>query len=172
MQPRRGEHLLVYLNNGARQLTRRLEGVLQELGVESRLYGGGRIGREGLITFRPPGNRSFLRDLASCRAVLSTAGNQLVGEAIHYGKPLLVMPEQTVEQRMNAAAVERLGIGRATALRTLAAAEVRDFLLAAEAHAAATRRHARDGRRDALRTLERWLAELAPRAPADAGVAK
>ncbi|MEL6348107.1 MAG: glycosyltransferase family protein, partial [Myxococcota bacterium] len=95
VQPRDGDHLLVYLNNGVRQMNRRLEGILQSLSREVRLYGAGRVGREGQIDYRPPGNLSFLRDLATCKAVLSTAGNQLVGEAIHYGKPLLVMPERT-----------------------------------------------------------------------------
>lgn len=173
VQPHSGAHLLVYLNRGVRQLTAALEQALQELPHEIRLYGAGRVGQEGNITFRPPGNRSFLRDLASCRAVVSTAGNQLVGEAIHYGKPMLVAPETTVEQRMNAAAVERMGIGEATTFAELTAPRISAFLSRVPEHTAATRRHRRDGRREALEVLEEWMAELVPRPakPATAGIA-
>jgi len=159
--PQDGAHLLVYLNNGAQQLTAALERALHALGCEVRLYGAGRVGREGNVVYRPPGNRSFLRDLASCRAVVSTAGNQLVGEALHYGKPLLVAPEATVEQRMNARAVARLGVGEETTFAALDAARIRAFLASVPRYAAATRRHRQDGRQEALTLLERWVAELA-----------
>lgn len=173
VQPHSGDHLLVYLNRGVRQLTGELERAFQALPLSVRLYGAGRVGQEGNITFRPPGNLSFLRDLAGCRAVVSTAGNQLVGEAIHYGKPMLVAPEATVEQRMNAAAVERMGIGEATTFAELDAARIGAFLGRVPELAAATRRHRRDGRREALGVLEQWMAELVrgQGSPASVGIA-
>ena len=38
--------------------------------------------------------------------MVSTAGNQLATEACYFGKPLLVMPEDCAEQRLNARQVE------------------------------------------------------------------
>lgn len=111
MTPRDGEHILVYLNRGQDMLHSQLLDPLEEIGCPVHIYGTERRGRVGRLSFMPPSNLPFLEDLASCRAVVSTAGNQLVGEAIYLGKPILVMPESCVEQRMNALAVERLGIG-------------------------------------------------------------
>ena len=54
----------------------------------------------------------FIDDLAGCQAVVSTAGNQLVGEALHLGKPLLVIPEpRNFEQAVNGHFLEERGAG-------------------------------------------------------------
>jgi uncharacterized protein (TIGR00661 family) len=161
LRPSDGGHLLVYFNKGAAQLTAPVMRALEGAGVEVRLYGAGREGREGNLVFRAPGDLPFLRDLASCRAVLSTAGNQLVGEAMHLGKPLLVVPERTVEQRMNAAAIARLGIGEWVAAERLTAECIRDFLENTARYSETARLSARDGRDEAVEMLERWIAELA-----------
>jgi uncharacterized protein (TIGR00661 family) len=164
-RPTRGEHLLAYFNQGDSQLTPRIEDALRNLGMAVLIYGTTRRGCDGTLSFRAPSNRPFLEDLASCRAVFSTAGNQLVGEAMWFGKPMLVMPEETVEQRLNAAAVERTGLGlRVDSLRVTRAAF--DRLFADEARfREAAKRNARDGRSDAIAALERFARELAVDAP-------
>lgn len=156
-----GEHLLVYLNQGRHQFDDRLRAVLEELGLPVRAYGTPWRGQQGLLRFMPPGNRSFVDDLAGCRAVLSTAGNQLVGEAMYLGKPLLVMPEDCVEQRLNARAVERLGIGMRVEPRTLTVAHLRRLLAHREVFAARMRAQHRDGLAEALSAIEGFIAELA-----------
>jgi uncharacterized protein (TIGR00661 family) len=161
LRPSDGSHLLVYFNKGAVQLTAPMMRALEGVGVEVRLYGSGREGREGNLHFRAPGDLPFLRDLASCRAVLSTAGNQLVGEAMHLGKPLLVVPERTVEQRMNAAAIARLGIGEWVRAEKLTSECIRRFLDNGSVYSETARRRARDGRDEALEMLEQWISELA-----------
>jgi len=161
LRPSDGSHLLVYFNKGAVQLTAPMMRALADIGIEVRLYGTGREGREGNVVFRAAGDLPFLRDLASCRAVLCTAGNQLVGEAMHLGKPLLVVPERTVEQRMNAAAIARLGIGEWVSARRLTAECIRRFLENAPAYSQTALTRARDGRDEALEMLEQWIAELA-----------
>jgi uncharacterized protein (TIGR00661 family) len=156
----RGEHLLVYLNKGAYQLTPRVEQALRSLPLPVVLYGSPRRGVDGNLDFREPSNEPFLEDLASCRAVFSTAGNQLVGEAIWFGKPMLVMPEHTVEQRLNAAALERLGIGLQVDLAEIDAGTFERFLAREGDFRESIRLAVRDGRVEALSAIEGFAREL------------
>jgi uncharacterized protein (TIGR00661 family) len=164
LRPRRGEHLLVYLNRGRDQLHAGILRTLEEVGCPVHIYGTPRRGRVGALTFLPPSNLPFLEDLASCRAVVSTAGNQLVGEAMFLGKPILVFPERCVEQRMNALAVERLGIGMRADFRDFTPTRLRAFLQQLDGFSANIARHVRDGLPEALAALEQFLGELSPTA--------
>jgi uncharacterized protein (TIGR00661 family) len=161
VRPARGDYLLAYFNKGEHQYTPHVENALQEAGLPAIVYGTSRTGTDGNIDYRAPSNVSFLEDLARCRAVLSTAGNQLVGEALHFGKPLLVHPERSVEQRLNAAAVARLGIGAETRHEDISANVIKRFLRNAPRYEAASRGLVRDGRTDALAAIESFASELA-----------
>jgi uncharacterized protein (TIGR00661 family) len=163
LQPRRGEHLLVYLNRGEHQFTPRLEQTLLSCGRPIYLYGTQRRGTQQSITFKDASNLPFLEDLAQAHAVLCTAGNQLVGEAIALGKPLLVMPEDCVEQRLNADGVERLGIGMQIDADRISPRVLQRFLEQVPVFAENTRLHRHDGVQETLQTLERYLRELSPR---------
>jgi UDP:flavonoid glycosyltransferase YjiC (YdhE family) len=101
-----------------------------------------------------------LDDLARCRAVFSTAGNQLVGEALWFGKPVLVMPEHTVEQRLNAAAVERLRIGRQVSHTEVTSSAIERFLRDEGEFRLAIRQTVRDGRTAAIASIEGFAREL------------
>jgi uncharacterized protein (TIGR00661 family) len=162
--PTTGKHLLVYFNQGHHQLRPRILKALEGVGCPIHVYGTARRGRHGSLSFLPPSNLPFLEDLASCRAVISTAGNQLMGEAAFLGKPMLVMPERCVEQRLNAAAVERLGIGIRTTPSRFNAELVRRFLDNSGSYLANLQQHKRDGLPEALSAIEQFLRELAPRA--------
>jgi len=161
--PSSGEHVLAYFNQGSVQLSDVVLDALSEAGPEIRLYGTRHVGARGKLRFRPPGLDPFLEDLAACRAVISTAGNQLVGEAMALGKPMLVLPEATVEQRLNAREIVRLGIGEQLSLSALTADAVAGFLLRAPAYAESCQARARDGRLEAIQILERWIGELTRR---------
>jgi len=160
VQPSAGDHLLVYFNQGTSQLSPRMLDTLGSLGSEVRLYGLGRDAREGAITYRAPKRDGFLRDLASCRAVLSTAGNQLMGEAMALAKPVLVVPESTVEQRLNAREIVRMGIGESISPEGLDRRSILGFLERAEGYAERARELASDGQAQAVEWLERWVQEL------------
>ncbi len=162
--PRRGDYLLVYFNKGQHQFTPHVEAALRAIELPVLIYGTPRQGRDGMLDFRPLSNVPFVEDLAGCRAIISTAGNQLVGEAIHLEKPLLVVPEDCVEQRLNAAALERMGLGRQIPHRRFSAAVIRAFLADEQVFVDSLRRSRRDGRTEALATLERFFGELAPQA--------
>jgi uncharacterized protein (TIGR00661 family) len=165
LTPTNGEHLVAYFNRGNVQLTRHLLDEFRQVRCPIRIYGCSRRGREGNLTFLPPSNLPFLEDLASCRAVLSTAGNQLMGEALQLGKPMLVVPERCVEQRLNAAAVQRLGVGKRLTWRTLNAKRIRQFLDKVDDYKKSPAFAARDGLVDSLESLHRFLGELVPHMP-------
>src|SRR5262249_2970715 len=157
-------HLLVYFNRGRDQLHDHFLRPLEDLGLPVHIYGSDRRGRAGRLTFLPPSDLPFLEDLASCRAVISTAGNQLVGEALFLQKPLLVLPERCVEQRMNALAVERLGIARKLRPHESTLPALRSFLDRLDVYRQRMAGQHRDGLPEALAPLDQFLAELVPSA--------
>ncbi|MCY2964475.1 MAG: hypothetical protein NT069_12715 [Planctomycetota bacterium] len=162
LESRDAGHLLVYFNKGEHQLNPQMLDTLATSGLRVRVYGTRSIGRQGAIEFLPLSNLPFLEDLAGCRAVISTAGNQLMGEALLLGKPVLVMPEQCVEQRMNALAVERMGIGEQMSSKQFTPPALRSFLDRSPQYSANTVGKFRDGRSEALAAIERFLSELVP----------
>ena len=63
------------------------------------------------------------------RAVIAAAGNQLIGEALHLGKPLLVLPERAhSEQLMNAHFLSTMGCGTFGLLEEVDRARVQAFV--------------------------------------------
>lgn len=162
-QPTGGEHLLVYLNRGKDQYTPRFERMLTELDLPVVIYGTGERGTRENLVFREIDPLGFVRDLASCRAVMSTAGNQLIGEALHLRKPVLALPERVFEQELNGWIVECLGIGRRSSFDTIGIDQIEMFLADVPACAARMASLAGDGSAAALDTLRRFIDELKPR---------
>jgi uncharacterized protein (TIGR00661 family) len=171
VSPSPGEHLLVYLNNGRCQMTPNIEEALRGLGMPVVVYGTDRRGDDGSLSFRAPAGRGFIEDLARSVAIFGTAGNQLVAEALHLGKPMLVAPENTVEQRTNARAIEGIGFGRAVAFSQVTTRVIRSFLSEVPSRRTAARRFARDGTNEAATALLRYAAELSTHRRAPSRVA-
>ncbi|MDX1419240.1 MAG: glycosyltransferase family protein [Rubricoccaceae bacterium] len=125
-----GERVLVYLNegDGCEPLLRTLAAV----GAPFTVYGAAPerpLGSYPNLTFRTPSLDGFLRDLARCRAVISTAGFTLLSEAIHLGKPVLALPNHGFfEQVLNAQHLQRSGRGDAVFGRLPRPAEIEAFL--------------------------------------------
>ncbi len=159
--PTAGEHLLVYFNKGQYQFQPHIERALREINVPVLIYGTERRGVDGHLHFKPPSNVPFVEDMASCRAIISTAGNQLVGEAVHLGKPMLVMPEDCVEQRLNGTQLAAMGLGMKIAHADLSVDRLREFLDNEQVYQANIRQRRRDGRREAVEAIEQFLSELA-----------
>jgi uncharacterized protein (TIGR00661 family) len=161
LTPSDGDHLLVYFSNGRKNYTEPIHDALRRLERPVRVYGTPRSGRDGNVEFRVVSNTQFLDDLAGCHAVFATAGNQLICEAMHFAKPLLMMPEDSLEQRLNAATIERLAYGLHAPRPTISAALIERFLAARPAFAANLRHAPRDGAAEAVAALERFARELA-----------
>jgi len=133
-------------------------------GLPVRVYGLGRHDPVGDVTFHEIDERRFVDDLAGCRALVSAAGNQLIGEAMHLGKPALVLPERAhSEQMMNSHFLTATGCGDFAVLEDVTPERVRGFLDQLDHHAPALEavRGRMDGTPDVLRVIERRLAAAA-----------
>lgn len=127
-RPRDGDYLLAYFNKGEHQYRPHIDRSLRLLDCKVRVYGTAHRGEDENLDFRAPSVEGFIDDFAGCRAVLSTAGNQLIGEALHFGKPVFALSEPAFEQRLNAYMIERMGVGQRGDLLTLTPSDIDRFL--------------------------------------------
>ena len=160
VQPQEGEFLLAYFNKGEHQYLPHIDRALRLLDQPVVVYGTPYRGQEENLDFRAPSNEGFLHDLANCKGVLSTAGNQLIGEAIHFGKPILALPEEAFEQRLNAYMIERMGVGMRGDRHRLTPSDIDRFMGNYDYYRSNMGDHARDGRAEATEYLHRYVNEL------------
>ena len=125
-ESRTGTHLVAYLRRHAPD---NVLSALAEAGPQVRVYGLGRRPPVGNLVFRDIDLFGFVEDLATCRALVSTAGNQVVGEALYLNKPVLAMPEHgNFEQEINGHFLARSGAGYSLHPSLLDSATVRRFV--------------------------------------------
>jgi uncharacterized protein (TIGR00661 family) len=102
---------------------------LADCGMPVRVYGLGHRDHVGNVSFHTIDERRFIDDLAGCSAVVAAAGNQLIGESLHLGKPLLALPERAhAEQMMNSHFLASMGCGQFVLLEDITRDKVRAFL--------------------------------------------
>jgi uncharacterized protein (TIGR00661 family) len=125
LEPTSGEHVLLYARAG---LGRRMAEIAATVPARFVAYGCDGPPAEN-IEYRPMSSEQFARDLASSRAVFCSGGQQLIGEARYFGKPLLVVPiPKQHEQEINARYAQREGIGEHCPADELSRARVERFL--------------------------------------------
>jgi uncharacterized protein (TIGR00661 family) len=157
--PDHGAHLVAYMR---RFMTPDVLTSLAACGREVRVYGLGAHPSQGNLRFLPVDERRFMDDLATCAAVVSTAGNQLVGEALYLGKPLLVMPERVnFEQAINAHYLEQSGAGW-TERGRLTPSRLGSFLDAVADLRAQINRDGLCGNHEAVAAISRHLGDAGP----------
>ena len=123
---RNGRHLVAYLR---REVPPAVLHALKTAGCEVRLYGLGGGHSDGNIRYCEVDNHRFVEDLATGRGLISTAGNQLVGEALYLGKPVLAMPERkNHEQRINAHFLKATGLGMTCDMDLMSHDNIRAFM--------------------------------------------
>lgn len=158
-QPSVEDHVLVYFNQpvGAEFV---LE-ALREVDARFVVYNFTQPERPELypnITFRSVSMDGFLKDLATCKAVICTAGFTLMSEALYLGKPSLVVPNEGIfEQTLNALFLCEEGLGSGVFGRELTAADVRTFLSHVPTYAGRIRDQSGSGNLDAAHCIERVL---------------
>ncbi|PRP93401.1 hypothetical protein ENSA5_43000 [Enhygromyxa salina] len=119
------------------------------------------------IEFKDPNIDGFLVDLASAKAVVSTAGFTLISEALYLGKPLLVMPNGGIfEQTLNALYLRRENLGEAIMHRIPGPEDLRGFLRRVERHGGRRPEMLSCGNDDAVACIERVLGRINERTAA------
>ncbi len=158
-RPEWHSHLLVYLRRFA---DRPVLDTLHRCGREVLVYGLGNLPRDGNLTFRAINEQTFLEDLATCDALISNAGNQLVGEALYLGKPILAMPEaKNFEQFINAHFLREGGGGDWVPVDRFDDSSLRKFLIKTGEYRRAIPRERLNGLPDVLATIQRHLPQSA-----------
>lgn len=107
--PSDGNHVLAYHGYST---TSQFHKFLMSLPYPVRCYGMKEDRVSGNVRYRKNSTDHFLDDLASCRYVVSTAGNTLISEALYYGKPVMAFPiRNACEQYINSYFLEKNGYG-------------------------------------------------------------
>lgn len=124
--PSTGNYLVSYLR---RHTPAAVLDALAATRLPVRVYGLGARESVGSLSFHAVDERRFVDDLAGCRAVVSAAGNQLIGEALHLGKPMLLLPERAhVEQAINSHFLTAMGAGEFCHLESATTRHVEAFM--------------------------------------------
>jgi uncharacterized protein (TIGR00661 family) len=119
-------HVLVYLR---RFIRHNLADALRAIDREVRIYGLGELPADGNLRFHAVDESKFVSDLATCHAVISTAGNQLVGEALYLRKPFLALPEPgNFEQAVNAHFLQQIRGGMVRDYERFQPPDLHEFL--------------------------------------------
>lgn len=155
LSPQDTGHVLVYLTRGFDSLLPILRNFHRECFI---IYGYDRDDQDENLQFFRPSSEGFLHHLASCHAVIATAGFTLLSEALHLGKPYLALPMLgQFEQQLNAWQLAEAGYGMQTAVPT--AETVGSFLYHVPDYLAALVEYPRDDGRQLKEKLDRLLAD-------------
>ncbi|MBI4964399.1 MAG: hypothetical protein HY913_14065 [Desulfomonile tiedjei] len=104
-----GEHILVYVKAN---ILARLLPLLETRKSRVVVYGMGEKPDKNNLAFRRNSTEGFLEDMASCKYVITTAGHNIISEALCFGKPILCFPISfAYEQLVNAHFLAQLGYG-------------------------------------------------------------
>lgn len=167
IEPSTGDHVLVYHNDptGVVGLLEAMAAIEDQRFIAYNFQPPADAAtRFANIEFKQPNVEGFLADLASAKAVVSTAGFTLISEALYLGKPMLLMPNGGIfEQTINAIYVERDGLGEAVMHRVPTVEELRGFLDRCERYAGRRSERLRCGNDDAVACIESVLARIAAR---------
>jgi uncharacterized protein (TIGR00661 family) len=158
--PSRNGFLLVYLR---KNLNARLLDAIRASGHAARIYGS-TARTEGKMVFCPHEHTSFQRDLIECDALITTAGNQLVGEALYLGKPVLALPELgNYEQYMNAHFLRESGGGEWVDFAEVERSHIDNFVAQLDRYRSAIQPARLNGNGPALEEIHRFLPVLEER---------
>lgn len=102
-------HILVYQTS---ESNKKLIEELQKVKQKFIVYGFGANKTLGNVILKEQNEKEFLKDLKSCKAVITNGGFSLISEALYLKKPILSIPlRKQFEQTLNAIYLERLGYG-------------------------------------------------------------
>jgi len=124
----RGDHVTVYLREG---IEGKLLRILKEIKETFRIYNYTHkdVVKSENFEYKKINRTEFVKDLATCKAVICTAGHQLLTEALCLQKPVFAIPlPGQEEQAVNGYFLEKMGYGRTERIERLTYSQIRDFL--------------------------------------------
>ena len=121
------DHILIYIK--PHMLIKVLSVLRQIKDQQFIVYGVAQFANNNNIVFKDVSDDEFISDLASCKGVVCSAGNQLIGECVYLGKPLLVLPMANQhEQTINAFYVKKEKFGESCVLQDFSVERLQRFL--------------------------------------------
>lgn len=119
-------HVTVYLRRGIPENVRR---ALLACGRPVHIFSPGEPRQQENLHYHPIQPDQFVENLTHCSVLVTTAGNQLLGEALYLGKPVLAMPEKgNYEQEINGFFLNECGGGRSLPMQDVDSELLREFL--------------------------------------------
>lgn len=106
VKPEEKNYILVYLAKPKKELI----SLLKQINEKFVVYGSDNAGRDKNIIFKKISS-SFIRDLASAKAVIGTAGFSLISEAVYLKKPYFSVPVPHYEQIYNSLMIKKNRFG-------------------------------------------------------------
>jgi uncharacterized protein (TIGR00661 family) len=153
-KPERGKDVLVYVTRAFDTFLRHLRKFPRE---QFTVYGTAKRGKEGNIEFKGPSREGFLKDLASCKAVIATAGFTLMTESLYLHKPYMALPMKgQFEQELNGLLLADLGYGKNCRRTTTEA--IGDFLYRTPEYRRKLAKYRRKNNEEILQKLDDLLA--------------
>ncbi|NIA22743.1 MAG: hypothetical protein GWP03_01025 [Proteobacteria bacterium] len=103
------DFILVYQTS---QSNLKLFDILKQVNDKFIIYGFNENHTENNLVFKSPDKEGFIKDLLSCKAVITNGGFSLISEAVTLKKPIYSIPiKNQTEQEINAFYVEKSGFG-------------------------------------------------------------
>lgn len=126
LSPIKGDYVLVYY----KPIMEKIINILSKTNLKIRVYGKfENYYVKDNVEYLPLSYEKFSKDLSECKALFCTAGNQLLGEARYFGKPIFAIPiTNQYEQYVNAFYVKDLGIGTYSKIENIDEKVVFNFL--------------------------------------------
>jgi len=122
LSPKKCDSILVYLSKKDKAILR----VLRQINEKFIIYGYRVEKKEKNLVFHKAGE-GFLKDLGKCKAIIGTAGFNLISEALYLKKPYLALPlKGHFEQMLNALCLKNSGFGEYS--ENLEKEEIKRFL--------------------------------------------
>ncbi len=111
LNPTAGDHIVIYTTYASDE--QNLRQMLHKFAPQKFcVYGFNKFEQDGNITFKERSTEGFLKDLASSKGVVATAGFSLISECMHLKKKMYLLPlPGQYEQIVNAHYVQELGLG-------------------------------------------------------------
>lgn len=154
-QPTEKGHLLVYLRRFA---NKKILETLSNIGCNVHVYGLGKHNSYKNLKFFDINLHQFVEDLASSRGLITTAGNQVIGESLYLGKPVLAMPEPgNFEQEINGFFIEQSQAGKSIDMHSLNTNIINSFLDNIDLYKSKINRQQLNGNIEAFKLLNKRL---------------